>query len=493
MTTLPDQNALSATRTNRRGLPVLDPADLGTVPTKQTTPNMPRISAHRGVIITPGNPRTAPLTTAKRTRHTLTDFFCGAGGSSLGAHHAGVTVSVFSNHWPEALQLHSQLGGFGLLANIADATATAWVPTTLMWSSPPCPPYSQARTPGKDSASDTRTPLQRQADLAAARGTMFAPQSWAAHHRDTLEAAVTENVVELFRWDRLDDWVTGWHQLGYRTEFVCLNSMFFPDENGRTVGQSRDRVFFIHTRTDLPRIDLDFRVAGHCPTCDRQVLGIQTYKPNAPTFHGRPYGKYGRQYTYTCPKPGCGATIAPHVAPIADSLDLNDRGTPIRDRSLSAPLKDRIALGFAAQQSHRTGEHYVPVLVDQSRAKDVTLSKVRRIDLEHGPTLTGRQVLGVAFPPENHPLDQPIDVEDCTFRMLTSSELWRLGGFPATYGDPLLPRRLSKRSQALAVGNAVTPAVARAIFTRLVRDLPAHAPGAAPTVRRRPRPTTTAA
>lgn len=486
MTTLPDPT-LSPARAKRRGLPILPAADLDTVPTRQVTPNMPRISAHRGVIVTPGNPRTAPTTRAARTRHTLTDFLCGAGGSSLGAHHAGVTVSVFSNHWPEALQLHSQLGGFGLLANIADATATAWVPTTLMWSSPPCPPYSQARTPGKESASDIRTEQQRQVDLAAARGTMFAPQSWAAHHRDTLEAAVTENVVDLLRWDRLTEWVDGWHTLGYRTEFVCLNSMFFPDQDGRTVGQSRDRVYFLHTRTDLPRINLDFRVAGHCPACDRQVLGIQTYKDTAPTFHGRPYGKYGRQYTYTCPKNGCGATIAPRVAPIVDSLDLTDCGTPVAGRNLSGPLKARISLGFETQRADVVAPHYVPVLVDQSRAKDVTLSKVRRVDLEHGPTLTGRQVLGVAFPPENHPIGKPLTFEDCTFRMLTSAELWRLGGFPATYGDPLLPRRLSKRSQALAVGNAVTPAVARALFTRIVRDLPAFAPGAAPALRRRNR------
>ncbi len=37
---------------------------------------------------------------------TVTDFFCGAGGSSTGAVAAGATIELAANHWSTAIEVH---------------------------------------------------------------------------------------------------------------------------------------------------------------------------------------------------------------------------------------------------------------------------------------------------------------------------------------------------------------------------------------------------
>ncbi len=37
---------------------------------------------------------------------TVTDLFCGAGGSSLGAESAGLTLRMAANHWQTAIDVH---------------------------------------------------------------------------------------------------------------------------------------------------------------------------------------------------------------------------------------------------------------------------------------------------------------------------------------------------------------------------------------------------
>jgi DNA (cytosine-5)-methyltransferase 1 len=36
----------------------------------------------------------------------ITDFYCGAGGSSTGAVYAGAEVKNAVNHWPRAIETH---------------------------------------------------------------------------------------------------------------------------------------------------------------------------------------------------------------------------------------------------------------------------------------------------------------------------------------------------------------------------------------------------
>ena len=40
------------------------------------------------------------------SRPTITDLFCGAGGSSLGATAAGYAVDLALNHWPTGVEVH---------------------------------------------------------------------------------------------------------------------------------------------------------------------------------------------------------------------------------------------------------------------------------------------------------------------------------------------------------------------------------------------------
>ena len=38
---------------------------------------------------------------------TVTDMFCGAGGSSIGAHANGLNVRLAMNHWKLAIETHN--------------------------------------------------------------------------------------------------------------------------------------------------------------------------------------------------------------------------------------------------------------------------------------------------------------------------------------------------------------------------------------------------
>ncbi|MFZ2547301.1 MAG: DNA cytosine methyltransferase [Candidatus Microthrix subdominans] len=40
------------------------------------------------------------------TAPTVTDLFCGAGGSSLGAEYAGAQLVMAANHWQTAIDVH---------------------------------------------------------------------------------------------------------------------------------------------------------------------------------------------------------------------------------------------------------------------------------------------------------------------------------------------------------------------------------------------------
>jgi len=43
----------------------------------------------------------------KSTFITVTDMFCGAGGSSSGAHAAGAEIRLAMNHWKLAIETHN--------------------------------------------------------------------------------------------------------------------------------------------------------------------------------------------------------------------------------------------------------------------------------------------------------------------------------------------------------------------------------------------------
>jgi len=79
---------------------------------------------------------------------TLTDLFCGAGGSSTGAVAVpGVTVRIASNHWDLAVETHNinHPDADHLCADISAVDPRRFPRTDLLWASPECTNHSVAK------------------------------------------------------------------------------------------------------------------------------------------------------------------------------------------------------------------------------------------------------------------------------------------------------------------------------------------------------------
>ena len=85
---------------------------------------------------------------------TMTDLFCGAGGSSTGAVSVpGVSVRLAANHWDRAIETHNanHPDTDHLQADISQADPR-YIPTSdILWASPECTNHSRAK--GKKLAS----------------------------------------------------------------------------------------------------------------------------------------------------------------------------------------------------------------------------------------------------------------------------------------------------------------------------------------------------
>src|SRR5262249_19236765 len=78
---------------------------------------------------------------------SLTDLFCGAGGASIGAEAAGCKLVLGINHWQRAIETHS--ANFPYAAHdcrdVSETHPSRYGSTHLLWASPECPTWSQAR------------------------------------------------------------------------------------------------------------------------------------------------------------------------------------------------------------------------------------------------------------------------------------------------------------------------------------------------------------
>lgn len=77
----------------------------------------------------------------------MSDYFCGAGGSSTGGVQVGVRVSMAVNHWPLAIETHNTNHPTTDhdQADISAADPRRYPRTTIGWFSPECTYWSQAR------------------------------------------------------------------------------------------------------------------------------------------------------------------------------------------------------------------------------------------------------------------------------------------------------------------------------------------------------------
>jgi DNA (cytosine-5)-methyltransferase 1 len=279
--------------------------------------------------------------------YTITDLFCGAGGSSSGAIQVpGVRVRMAANHWKLAVDTHNtnHPDADHDCADISQTDPRRYPTTDILWASPECTNHSQAKgTRRANRQPDLFDQMLPDEAAERSRATMFDVLRFAEIHR--YKAVIVENVVDVRDWVMWPAWRLGLNNLGYDFEVVYLNSMF-AHAAGAPAPQSRDRLYIVAWQARGRRPDLDrwTRPRAHCPVCDRAVQAVQAWKrPD------RRHGRYKAQYVYRCPTTRCHTEVYPGVLPAAVAIDWTLAGERIGDRAkpLAAKTRARIEAGLA--------------------------------------------------------------------------------------------------------------------------------------------------
>lgn len=277
---------------------------------------------------------------------SLTDMFCGAGGSSTGATMVpGIEVRTALNHWSLAIETHNHNhpGADHLQADISQTDPRYVRRSDILWASPECTNHSRAKGRKRDTM-QTELWQETLPDEAAerSRATMWDVLRFAEVHQ--YAAIVVENVVEVVDWVFYRAWRAGLDAAGYHVQVVSLNSMH-AQATGDPAPQSRDRVYFVCTRKGNPIPDVRPRPLAWCPDCAETVKAVQAFKrPDAVV------GRYRSQYVYRCPNVACrNRVVEPGWLPASSIIDWSLAGQRIGDRAkpLAAKTRARIAAGIA--------------------------------------------------------------------------------------------------------------------------------------------------
>ncbi|OZF09847.1 DNA methyltransferase [Rhodococcus sp. 15-1154-1] len=294
---------------------------------------------------------------------TLTDMFCGAGGSSTGAIQVpGIQVRLAMNHWQLAIETHNtnHPNTDHACADISAADPRFYPGSDILWASPECTNHSVAR--GKKRNLDATPDLFDEVlpDEAAdrSRATMWDVPRFAERHR--YKAIITENVVDAAKWVQFPAWLYAMELLGYDKKIVYLNSMH-AQAAGLPAPQSRDRMYVVFwlKGNRAPDIEKWTRPKAYCPTCDQTVVAMQGWKKP------QPWGRYRSQYAWRCPNVKCrNAVVEPGWLPAASAIDWTIAGTRIGDRP--KPLAEKTLARIQAGLDKFCGDdaflmrHYTP-------------------------------------------------------------------------------------------------------------------------------------
>jgi DNA (cytosine-5)-methyltransferase 1 len=163
------------------------------------------------------------------------DLFAGLGGWSTGARMAGVDVLWAANHWPAAVEWHSQNhpGAIHVCQDLHQADWSRVPAHDLLLASPCCQGHSKAR--GKSSGNPQHD---------ASRSTAWAVVSALEYHRP--QAGIVENVPEFLDWALFPAWSAAVKALGYQL------SPHVVDCADLGVPQNRVRMFIVCTRSRAP-------------------------------------------------------------------------------------------------------------------------------------------------------------------------------------------------------------------------------------------------
>ncbi|AUM18267.1 MULTISPECIES: DNA cytosine methyltransferase [Rhodococcus] len=291
---------------------------------------------------------------------TITDLFCGAGGSSTGATAVpGLQVRMAANHWQLAIDTHNtnHPDADHACADVSQVDPRLFPRTDILWASPSCTNHSVARGRKRNEGATGEPDLfgELLPDEAAerSRATMWDVPRFAEHHR--YRAVIVENVVDAAKWVMWPAWLQAMQLLGYRHRVVYLNSMH-AQAAGLPAPQSRDRIYIVFWRDGNTAPDLDkwTRPRAYCPSCDAQVQAVQSWKkPDAP------WGRYRAQYVWRCPNVACrNSILEPGWLPASAAIDWSIQGQRIgdRDKPLSAKTLARIEAGLVKHAGPFTAE-----------------------------------------------------------------------------------------------------------------------------------------
>jgi len=332
---------------------------------------------------------------------TVTDLFCGAGGSSSGLVEAGYRVVIAANHWALAIESHqiNHPDTDHSQADISQVNPAYFPKTHVLWGSPECTNHSIAkgvkRQRQQDQALfelDGTRPLPDEA-ANRSRATMWDIPRFAEHHR--YMAIILENVVDAYRWDQFDAWQMAMRALGYRMQLVWLNSMH-AQIGGLPAPQSRDRMYVVMWREDLvskdrqgPDVGKWTRPMALCPE-HGEVQAVQAFKKK------EQWGRYRAQYVYRCPT--CWTTIEPGWLAAESIIDWSLPAPRIGDRAkpLAEKTRERIRRGIE--------RHWAPIIAKAAgnTYDGVTTGSgyLRVSDLDSPmPAQMGTAEHGLAMPP----------------------------------------------------------------------------------------------
>lgn len=316
---------------------------------------------------------------------TLTDLFCGAGGSSTGAIAVpGIQVRIASNHWDLAVETHNtnHPDADHLCADLSAIDPRRFPRTDILWASPECTNHSVAKGRKRaDAQPDLFGEVLPDAAAERSRATMWDVPRFTEIHR--YQAVIVENVVDAWHWQPFQAWLMAMDSLGYDHHVVFLNSMH-AQALGPGAPQSRDRMYVVFWRKGNPRPDFE-RVnapAAVCPTHGR-VRARQVFK----RADRAPWGRYRQQYVYTCSVRGCVTLVEPHYRPAADIIDWTMLGQRIGDRAkpLAAKTLARIQAGI--------DRYWAPLLVPVEGRDGKQAAPVGH----PARTMTTRNETGMAF------------------------------------------------------------------------------------------------
>lgn len=316
---------------------------------------------------------------------TMTDMFCGAGGSSTGATSLpGISVRTALNHWDKALESHNanHPDTVHVQADIKETDPRYIATSDILWASPECTNHSVAKG---------RKRITNQADLFGdtlpdeaadrSRATMWDVPRFAEVHR--YRAIITENVVDAAKWVMFDAWLMAMKSLGYEHRIQYLNSMH-AQHGGLPAPQSRDRMYVLFwlKGNQAPDTEKYFRPKAYCTSCDQVVDAMQVFKK------AEQWGRYRAQYVYRCPSSSCrNQIVEPGWLPASAAIDWSLRGERIGDRKrpLAPKTMARILAGLA-----KYGQE--PVSIDSVRCSQI-LSAVNHEPFQTQTTAYTRSLL----------------------------------------------------------------------------------------------------